>query len=66
MIIEVEHVQNALRSGRPSISSKAIACVLKIVLRNSTTCGFSCKTIGKEVKRRGFKVAPCTIWKGLT
>jgi hypothetical protein len=66
MVIEVEHVQNAPRSGRPSISPSAIACVLKVVTRNSTTRGFSCKTIGQEVKRRGFQVTPRTIWKVLT
>ena len=66
MIIEVEHVQNAPRSGRPSISPEAIACVLKVVLQNSTTHGFSCKTIGKEVARQGFQVAPRMIWKILT
>jgi hypothetical protein len=43
-------VQNVARLGRPSISPKAIICVLKIVLRNLTTCGFSCKTLGKEVE----------------
>ena len=66
MIIEVEHVQNAARSGRPSISPKAIACILKVVLRNLTTRGFSCKTLRKEVKRRGFLVSPRIIWKVLT
>ena len=66
MIIEVEHVQNAPRSGRPSISPEAISCVLKVVLQNSTTRGFSCKTIGKEVARQGFQVAPRMIWKILT
>ena len=66
MVIEVEHVQNASRSGRPSISPAAIASVLKVVTRNSTTRGFSYKTIGQEVERRGFQVAPRTIWKVLT
>jgi hypothetical protein len=66
MVIEVEYVQNAPRSGRPSISPSAITCVLKVITRNSTTRGFSCKTIGQEIERRGFQVAPCTIWKVLT
>jgi hypothetical protein len=44
-------MQNAPQLGRPSISLKAITCVLKVVLWNSTTCGFSYKTIRKEVKR---------------
>jgi hypothetical protein len=47
-------VQNAPWSGWPSISPKAITYVLKVVLRNLTTRGFSCKTIRKEVRRRGF------------
>jgi hypothetical protein len=51
MVIEVKHVQNASRSGRLSISPAAIICVLKVVIRNSTTCGFSYKTIGQEVER---------------
>ena len=45
MVIEVEYVQNAPRSGRPSISLLVIACVLKVIIRNLTTCGFSYKTI---------------------
>jgi hypothetical protein len=51
MVIKVEHVQNAPRSGRPSISPLAIACVLKVITRNSTTRGFSYKTIRQEVER---------------
>jgi hypothetical protein len=51
----------AQERGRPSISPSAIACVLKVITRNSTTHGFSCKTIRQEVKRRGFQVAPHII-----
>ena len=51
MIIKVDHVQNAPRSSRPSISPKAIAYILKIILQNSITRGFNYKTIRKEVKR---------------
>ena len=61
IVIKVEHIQNAPRSGRPFISPSAIAYVLKVVIRNSTTHGFSYKTIGQEVKRQGFQVAPCMI-----
>ena len=32
MPLEVSHVLNAPRSGRPGISAKAIKCVLKVVL----------------------------------
>jgi hypothetical protein len=61
MIIKVDYMQNAPRSSRPSISPKAIIYVLKVVLRNLTTQGFSYKTIRKEVKRQGFQVTPRTI-----
>jgi hypothetical protein len=64
--LKVSHVLNALRSGRLGISVKAIKCVLKVVLQNSTTRGFSCAIIAKEVKKRGYEVAPKTVWKVLT
>ena len=51
MVIKVEHMQNAPRSGQPSISPSAIAYVLKVIIQNSTTRGFSYKTIRQEVKR---------------
>jgi hypothetical protein len=66
MPLETEHVLNAPRSGRPPISIDAIKCVLKVVLQNSTTRGFSCATIAKEVRKRGHEVAPRTVWKVLT
>jgi hypothetical protein len=66
MPLEVHHVLNQPRSGRPAISPDAIKCVLKVVLQNSTTRGFSCAAIAKEVKKRGHEVAPRTIWKVLT
>jgi hypothetical protein len=66
MPLEVSHILNAPRSGRPVISAKAIKCVLKVVLQNSTTRGFSCAVIAKEVKKRGHEIAPRTIWKVLT
>ena len=61
MPLEVSHILNTPRSGRPIISSKAIKCILKVVLQNSTTRGFSCATIAKEVKKRGHEVAPRTV-----
>jgi hypothetical protein len=66
MPLEISHVLNAPRSGRPEISSEAIKCVLKVVLQNSTTRGFSCTAIAKEVKKRGHEIVPRTIWKVLT
>jgi hypothetical protein len=61
MPLEVSYVLNTLRSSRPIISSKAIKCVLKVVLQNSTTRGFSCAIIAKEVKKRGYEVIPRTV-----
>jgi Fe2+ or Zn2+ uptake regulation protein len=59
-------VLNALRSGRPAISSEVIKTVLKVVLQNLTTQGFSYATIAKEVRKRGHKIALRTVWKVLT
>ena len=61
MILEPHHVANAPRSGRPSISPEAKACVLQVVLKNSTTRGLSCARISVEVKKRNYHVAPRTI-----
>ena len=61
MPLEVSHVLNALRSSRPRISLKAIKYILKVILQNSTTRGFSCTIIAKEVKKRGHEVIPRTV-----
>jgi hypothetical protein len=66
MPLEVSHILNAPRTGRPTISAEVIKCVLKVVLQNSTTRGFSCAVIAKEVKKRGYEIAPRTVWKVLT
>jgi transposase len=66
MPLEVSHVLNAPRSGRPQISPEAIKTVLKVVLQNAITRGFSCATIAKEVRKRGHEIAPRTVWKVLT
>jgi hypothetical protein len=66
MPLEVSHILNAPRTGRPTISAEVIKCVLKVVLQNSTTRGFSCAVIAKEVKKRGHEIAPRTVWKVLT
>lgn len=63
MILEPHHVANAPRSGRPSISPEAIACILQVVTKNSITRGLSCAAISKEVKKRKHDVAPRTVWK---
>jgi hypothetical protein len=61
MPLEVCHVLNQPRSRRPTILSDVIKYALAIVLQNSTTRGFSCVIIAKEVWKRGHKVAPRTI-----
>jgi hypothetical protein len=66
MPLEVDHVIDRPRSGRPKISIDAIKCVLKVVLRNSTTRGFSTAVIAKQVRKKGHEVAPRTVWKVLT
>jgi hypothetical protein len=65
MPLEVSYILNIPRSGRPVISSEAIKCVLKVVLQNSTTRGFSYITITKEVRKRGYKIILRIIWKVL-
>jgi hypothetical protein len=57
MPLEVSHVLNQPRSGRPAISNNAIKCALAIMLQNSTIRGFSYTIIAKEVRKRGHKVA---------
>ena len=61
MPLEVSHVLNQPRSRRPALSLDAIKCVLKVMLQNSTTRGFSCKTLVKEVKKRGHEVVSRTV-----
>jgi hypothetical protein len=61
MPLEVSHILNTLRSSRPVISAKVIKYILKVILQNSTTRGFSYAIITKEVKKRGHEVVPRTI-----
>jgi hypothetical protein len=66
MPLEISYILNAPRSGRPAISSEVIKCVLKVVLQNSITRGFSCIIIAKEVRKRDHEIIPRIIWKVLT
>jgi repressor of nif and glnA expression len=66
MVLEVHHIANMARSGRPAVLKEVIACVLKVILQNLTTRGFSYGIIAKEVRKRGYEVAPRTMWKILT
>jgi hypothetical protein len=63
MPLEVAHVLNQPRSGRLAVSPDIIKCVLKVVLQNSITRGFSCGTLAKEVKKREHEVVSRTVWK---
>jgi hypothetical protein len=48
-IVEVHHVEDAPRSGRPKVSQNVVDLILKTVTQNSTTRGWSCSQIAYEV-----------------
>jgi hypothetical protein len=48
-IVEIHHVEDISRSGRPKISQAAADLILKTVTQNSTTRGWSCSRIAYEV-----------------
>lgn len=48
-LIEVEHVEDAPRTGRPKASSALVEHILETVTRNSTTRQWSCARIAAEV-----------------
>src|SRR5450432_3174202 len=66
-IIEVYHVDDSTRSGRPKISQEVIDLILETVTKNSITRGWSCKRIAYEVtsKSSKYKVSTTTIWRTL-
>jgi hypothetical protein len=66
MPLEPCHVLNQPRSSRLAISPDTIKCILQVVVQNSTTRGFSCATIAKEVRKRGHEVAARIVWKVFT
>jgi hypothetical protein len=61
MPLETSHVLNTPQSERPPISINTIKCVLKVMLQNLTTRGFSCATITKKARKRGHEIAPKTV-----
>jgi len=63
MKLEESHLANAERTGRPPISTEATAAIVKMVTKNSTTRGYSCKRIAQEVTRLGHPIAPRTVYK---
>jgi len=51
-IVEVYHVEDVPRSGRPKISIEIVDLILKTVTQNSTTRGWSCNRIAHEVSTK--------------
>ena len=49
MIVQVEHVEDKVRSGQLPTSDKIVQLLLSIVTRNSTTRGWSCTRIAQEI-----------------
>jgi hypothetical protein len=47
--IELRHIDDRPRSGRPRVSIYITAAILTILTRNSTTRGYSCRLIAQEV-----------------
>jgi transposase len=68
MNVEVEHVSDAPKSGRPGTSQKIIDLIIKIVTRNSTTRGWSCARIAQELREtegvtEKEAVSPSTVYR---
>lgn len=49
MIVQVQHVDDEKRSGRPGASQKIVDLILLTVTRNSTTRGWSSARIASEI-----------------
>jgi hypothetical protein len=68
-LIEPKHVDGLPRSGRPRVSTYITTAILTVLTRNSTTRGYSCLTIAREVSfhllRKQF-VSASTVWRTLT
>jgi transposase len=65
MVIEPYHVDDTLRSGRPKTSEAIIELILKTMLQNSTTRGWSCNRIASEVSETGQLVSASTVYRVL-
>jgi hypothetical protein len=67
--VELKHVDDLLRSGRPRVSTYITAAILTVLTRNSTTRGYSCLRIAYEVSSylpgKQF-VSVSTVWRTLT
>ncbi len=66
-VVEVHHVEDGSRSGRPKTSQDVVDLVLKTVTQNSTTRGWSCNRIAYEVSQvPGIsQVSGPTVWRVL-
>jgi transposase len=66
-VVEPHHVDDAPRSGRPKTSTATAELILKTMLKNSTTRGWSCKRIASEVSAiPGWQVvSPSTVYRVL-
>ena len=64
---ETWHVEDAPRSGRPSIKAETVELIIQTVTKNSTTRQWSCARIAAEVsKTEGAEtVSPSTVYRTL-
>jgi transposase len=66
-IVEVEHVEDTPRSGRPKIPQSVVDLILKTVTKNSTTRTWSCNRIAWEVSSTPdiSSISGMTVWRVL-
>jgi hypothetical protein len=66
-VVEPHHVDDAPRLGRPKTSTATVEFILKTMLKNSTTRGWSCNRIASEVSGTpGWQpVSPSTVYRVL-
>jgi hypothetical protein len=66
--VEVHHLEDAKRSGRPKISPVVAELIITTVTKNSTTRGWSCSQIAFAVSETpGIKeVSASTVYRVLT
>ena len=64
-VVEVSHVEDAPRTGRPKTSQAVIDLILKTVTQNSTTRGWSCAKIASTVSTSIVTVSARTVWRVL-
>ena len=63
-VVEVFHVEDRARSGRPKTSQDLVDSVLQTVTRNSTTRGWLCTRIAFEVSSLSIsQISQRTVWR---